>query len=147
MQEEDWRTQAQYWFDLHHKLARSFDPDLANYYSDSAYLQRTLIRKDGTQQHRAMPGLMYKEAIRNLMGLAKQLNDINDIADLVYCNAQTLRMRVCHSVHSKAQREGNGFPLFKGCNAAVDRMTSSRRGDNQSGRHAPTRVYSPAYIP
>lgn len=84
MQEEDWRTQAQYWFNLHHKLARSFDPDLANYYSDSAYLQRTLIRKDGTQQHRAMPGLMYKEAIRNLMGLAKQLNDINDIADLVF---------------------------------------------------------------
>jgi len=41
-------------------------------------------------------------------------------------------MRVCHLVHGKAQLAGNGHSLmskalFKSCNAAVCRMTSSRR--------------------
>jgi len=53
---DEWLLAAEHWFNIHTELTERFDPKIADYYSDDAYLQNTVIYEDGTPGLAAFPG-------------------------------------------------------------------------------------------
>ncbi len=84
MSNDEWLSKATYWFQKHTELSRQFDTSLADYYSDEAYIQNTLVLDSGEQKHRVMPSLIYKSMIHQFMALAKDMGDTYDISNVEY---------------------------------------------------------------
>lgn len=92
---------------------RTFDPAVADLYSDDAKIQNKRTYPDGATRVSTMPAPKYKELIRQAMPLAKERGDTNTYSDIKYV-AEGERIRITATRFSNLKKYSSPVSLLVG---------------------------------
>ena len=100
-------------FDQYVSKGKTFDPSVADLYSDNAQIRNTRINPNGTKGTVSMPAHRYKELIRNAMPLAKARGDTNEYKDIKYMQEGN-NVRITATRHSNLKNYDSPLSLLVG---------------------------------
>jgi hypothetical protein len=70
-------------------LAKKYDPNIADLYSDSANIENTRIYPDGNKRTLKFPPLEYKKLLRSVMPIAKARGDFSTYSEVKYTEGKS----------------------------------------------------------
>lgn len=92
---------------------RTFDPAVADMYSDDAKIQNTRTYPDGSTRVSTMPAPTYRQLIRQAMSLAKERGDTNTYSEVKY-TTEGDRIRITANRFSNLKKYSSPVSLLVG---------------------------------
>ena len=100
-------------FDRYVDSERTFDPAVADLYSDDAKIQNKRTYPDGSTRVSTMPAPKYKELIRQAMPLAKERGDTNTWSEVKYVT-EGQKVRITATRFSNLKKYSSPVSLLVG---------------------------------
>ncbi len=117
-------------FSRYQSLEKSFDPDAADLYCDSALIRNVRTYPDGQQRTLELPAPKYKALIRAAMPLAQAKGDVNTYSDVTF-TPEGNGVRIHATRYSLLKQYSSPLSLLVGaCNggswAILEELSQSR---------------------
>jgi hypothetical protein len=110
-------AQAQLLFAQYQSLEQSFDPSLADLYSDRAVIKIKRYFADGAIRETSIDATRYKAAIRSSMAVAKSRGDYSTYSSMQY-SAEGAKIRISAMRFSVRKRYSSPITLVIGLDGA-----------------------------